>query len=562
MPKYFFFLLSVFLFSCSNSEETHPVQPEFKNAKYGAVVSAHPLATEVGMQVLENGGNAFDAAIALHMSLAVVYPRAGNIGGGGFMVYHTATGENGSLDFREKAPHLASRNMYLDSLGNPVKDKSRKGALSVGVPGSVAGMFAIHKKFATLRWDELLAPAIAQAQTGFPFTERDAGTLGRYQPDLQKFNAPDFYLISESWKKGDSLFAPQLAATLKLIAKNGKDGFYKGEIADKIVKTMQANGGLIDLQDLENYEAVWRDPIAFNFANYKIISMPPPSSGGIALAQLFYGFDKHRSFMMGLNSADYVHLNTELQRRVYADRAEYLGDADFVEIPVKKLLSNKYLDQRFLDINLSKATPSSEIKSGSVEIIESFETTHFNIIDRWGNAVSITTTLNGNFGSKLACADAGFLLNNEMDDFSIKLGVPNQYGLIGNEANAIAGNKRMLSSMSPTIVLKKDKAVLIVGTPGGSTIITTVYQTILNSLVYKLPAQMAVNAPKFHSQWLPDQIYYEAGKVDSLTLEKLRQKGHLLFETGKLGKMKLITVIGGNIEAAGDTAAGDFAEVR
>ena len=562
MRKYFFFLLSVFLFSCQNSEVTPPVKPEFKNAKYGAVVSAHPLATQVGMQVLENGGNAFDAAIAVHMSLAVVYPRAGNIGGGGFMVYHTAKGQNGSLDFREKAPHLASRDMYLDSLGNPVKDKSKKGALSVGVPGSVAGMFAIHKKFATLTWDELLAPAISQAQNGFSLTEREAGTLAYYQPDLQDYNEPGFYLLNESWKKGDTLFAPELVTTLTQISKNGKDGFYKGEVADKIVKTMTKNGGLIDHQDLENYEAVWRDAIEFDFADYQIISMPPPSSGGIALAQLFYGFDKHRGFMMDLNSADYVHLNTELQRRVYANRAEYLGDADFVEVPIKKLLSAEYLEQRFLDINLSKATPSSDIKSGSVEMIESFETTHFNIIDRWGNAVSITTTLNGNFGAKLACADAGFLLNNEMDDFSAKPGVPNQFGLVGNEANSIKGNKRMLSSMSPTIVLQNNKAVLLVGSPGGSTIITTVYQTILNSLVYKLPAQMAVNSPKFHSQWLPDQIYYEAGKVDSLTLEELRQKGHKLFETGKLGKMKLITVKAGFVEAAGDTAAGDFAEVK
>jgi len=562
MNKFFLFLFSFFLFFCQNPDISHPIEPEFKNATYGAVVSPHPLATAVGMEILEIGGNAFDAAIAVHMSLAVVYPRAGNIGGGGFMVYHTGSGESGSLDFREKASHLASRDMYLNDEGNPVKDISRKGGLSVGVPGSVAGMFAIHQKFSTLTWNELIEPAIAQAKNGFVLTEREASTLAWYQPDLAHYNDAGFYLLNESWKKGDTVFAPNLAATLSLISKNGKDGFYSGEVAHKIVKTMAENNGLIDHQDLESYEAIWRDVIEFNFDEYQVLSMAPPSSGGIALAQLFYGFEQFNGDTMALNSANYLHLNTELQRRVYADRAEFLGDADFVEVPIDKLLSEEYLQNRFTNIDMNKATPSAEIKNGSVEMIESFETTHLNIIDRWGNAVSISTTLNGNFGSKLACADAGFLLNNEMDDFSIKPGVPNQFGLVGNEANSIAANKRMLSSMSPTIVLKEGEAVLLVGTPGGSTIITTVYQTIINSLIYGLPAQEAVNATKFHSQWFPDQLYYEEDKVDSLTLEDLRQKGHKLFPVGKLGKMKLITVKDGFVEAAGDTAEGDFAEVR
>lgn len=558
MKRIFSFILFLILISCSSPEQETLSNSIFPNANYGAVVSAHPLATEVGMKILESGGNAFDAAIAVHMSLAVVYPRAGNIGGGGFMVYHTKNNINGSLDFREKAPLFSSRDMYLDSLGNPLMEESRIGALSVGVPGSVAGMAAIYEKFGSLEWEELIAPSIEQAEIGFALTKREAEVFNRYAIELLKYNGSDFYLVKEgTWKKGDLVKAPQLAKTLKLISENGKDGFYKGEVAEAFIKTMKENNGIINLQDLLDYDVKWRDPIKFDFKEYKVISMPLPSSGGIALAQLLYGIDKFQGDTLSLNSSAFIHLNTELERRVFADRAEYLGDEDFVEVPVDLLTDTAYLNTRFRGIDPNNATPSSAIKLGELKTTESLETTHLSIIDRWGNAVSITTTLNGNFGSKLACKEGGFLLNNEMDDFSIKPGVANQFGLIGNEANSIEANKRMLSSMTPTIVLKDDNPILVLGSPGGSRIITSVYQTILNTLIYDLPIQEAVNETKFHSQWLPDQIYYEEGRVDSLLLDSLKIMGHQVIGKSRLGKMKVIRVRKGILEAAGDTLRGD-----
>ena len=558
MTRFFAISFILLLFSCNPILENNEVSSLYDNAVHGAVVSAHPLATEVGMDILKSGGNAFDAAIATYMSLAVVYPRAGNIGGGGFMVFHTQNGETGSLDFREKAPKAAHPTMYLDENEIPIKGLSRYGALSVAVPGSVAGMEAIHKRFSSKKWEELLKPAINQAANGYRLTANEASIINRYYNDLLEQNGEDFYLIKNGKaKEGDSIYASKLATSLLAISQNGKNAFYQGSIAEDIVQSIQKKGGILSLNDLESYKVVWRDVIEIDFNGYTVLSMPPPSSGGIALAQLLYGFTFLNGKENAYNSSRFIHLNTELQRRVYADRAEFLGDPDFVVNPQKTLLNNKYLSSRFSSISSMKASPSIKINKGQVMQIESVETTHISVIDKWGNAVSITTTLNGNFGSKLACRKSAFLLNNQMDDFSIKPGYPNQFGLIGNEQNAIAGEKRMLSSMTPTIAIKDDKAVLIAGTPGGSTIITSVYQTILATLVYDLPAQESINLPKYHSQWLPDIIYYEENRSDSLLLDSLIQMGHKLDTKPRLGKMKVILALENHIDAAGDTLRGD-----
>jgi gamma-glutamyltranspeptidase/glutathione hydrolase len=549
--------LSLFL-GCLNSSPKKSEASLYANADYGAVVSANPLATQAGMKILKDGGNAFDAAIATFMSLAVVCPRAGNIGGGGFMVYYTEDGKAGSLDFREKAPNEAARDMYLDEDGNPIEGLSLEGALSVGVPGSVAGMEAIYNKFATLNWSKLLLPAISQAENGFTLSEQQAERINNYYDVLLAQNGEGFYLIKEGKaKEGDRIYAKKLSKSLQLIADQGKDAFYSGPIAEDLVATINSRGGIISMEDLEKYSVVWRDPIHIDFMDYIVISMPPPSSGGIALGQLLYGFDLHNGKQNAYNSSAFIHLNTELERRVYADRSDYLGDPDFVYNPSEMLLDTSYLQERFEKIYSHRATSSQEVKTGMVEEIESVETTHISVIDRWGNAVAITTTLNGNFGSKLATEKGGFLLNNEMDDFSIKPGYPNQFGLIGNEQNAIDAGKRMLSSMTPTIVIQDGRPVLIVGSPGGSTIITSVYQTILASLVYDYPSQEAINLPKYHSQWLPDVLYYEENRSDSLLLDSLAALGHKLDFKPALGKMKVIRVLNGMVDAAGDTLRSD-----
>lgn len=550
-------LIGFLIFGCNQTQKSNS-NPGVYSFKNGVVASANPLANIAGINILKAGGNAFDAAVAVNMALAVTYPRAGNIGGGGFMVYRTASGETGTLDFREKAPANAHRDMYLDAKGNVIDNLSRQGALSIGVPGAVAGMVAIHEKFGKQAWSALIKPAIDLANNGFVVSEWQAKTLNRFQDTFMKVNGNEIYLSKTGgWKVGDTLKSTNMAKTLELIALKKSDGFYKGPVAHDIVNTIQAHGGIITLNDLENYKPVWREAVTGSFMNYQVISMPPPSSGGIALIQLLKGFEMLKGDTLPHNAALYIHLLTELERRVYADRAEYLGDPDFYPVPAEKLLSTAYLQNRFSNINMHNATPSSAIKEGKVEVIESFETTHFEIVDRWGNAVSITTTLNGYFGSKLLAEKSGFMLNNEMDDFSVKPGIPNQFGLVGSEANKIEPNKRMLSSMTPTLVLKNDSLVLLTGTPGGATIITTVFQTILNSLVYDMDAQSAVNITREHSQWLPDQIYYETGKMPQIRQDSLKDMGHILFATPRLGKMKLILIEDGLMYGAGDTLRGD-----
>ena len=529
--KYLFSLFTFFLISCSNIP--------LDNQNKAMVVTAHKLASDIGLQVLKDGGNAFDAAIAVNYALAVVYPRAGNIAGGGFMVYRTSEGEIGSLDYRENAPLKSNTNMYLDDAMNVVENLSTLGAMAVAVPGTVAGMDAIHQKFASKSMIDLLSPSIKLAKKGFAINEAQAEKWDQYRDLFLKVNTDSIpYVKSDLWEKGDTFKLTELASTLELIALNGAKEFYEGEIANLIIDAV-ADQGVLSLSDLKSYEVVWRETVSFNYKEYTIHSMAPPSSGGIALAQLFKGIEKYDLDSIGLNSSEYIHLLTELERRVYADRSTHLGDPDFYNVPMDLLIDESYIQSRMGSIDKDNKTNSEDVKQGSVEFIESHETTHFSIVDSQQNAVSITTTLNGNFGSKLYVQGAGFLLNNEMDDFSIKSGVPNQFGLLGAEANAIEPEKRMLSSMSPTIIEKNGDLFMVIGTPGGATIITSVFQTALNVIEFNLPINEAVNSTKTHSQWLPDKIYYEKG-MDSTLIYNLQEKGHVLHEWNQIGKMAVI----------------------
>ncbi|BDD11521.1 gamma-glutamyltransferase (plasmid) [Fulvitalea axinellae] len=529
-------------------------------AKNGMVSTAHPVASRVGLDILKKGGNAFDAAVAVKFALAVVYPRAGNISGGGFLVYRTASGENGSLDFRERAPLSASRDMYLDKNGNVIKNLSLKGALAVGVPGTVDGMYELWSKKGKLPWKALIQPSVDLAQNGFELTKAEADKLNIYQDVLKEMNgAPNPYISpAGKWKKGDRIINKSLANTLTAVRDNGRAGFYEGKVADDLVNTIQKNGGILSHKDLREYKSIWRGTISADYRGYTIHSMPPPSSGGIALAQLFTGSEMMNLSDYKHNSPDAIHLMTELERRVYADRATHLGDPDFYDVPQAMLLDREYLRKRFSDIRMDKKTDSQRIKPGKVNRIESLETTHLSIVDKDGNAASITTSLNGNYGSKLMAKEGGYLLNNVMDDFSSKPGTPNQFGLVGAEANAIAPGKRMLSSMSPSIVEKDGKLFMVVGTPGGSTIITSVYQTILNIIDHGMSMREAVDAKKFHSQWLPDVIVMEEKSFSSETLDSLRKRGHKLKFASQLGRMDCVLVRpDGSLEGASDTNRSD-----
>lgn len=507
----------------------------------GMVVSASEEASQVGLNILKKGGNAIDAAVAVQFALAVVYPNAGNIGGGGFLVYRGDNGEVNTLDFREKAAFRASRDMYLDADGNPVVDKSLFGHLAAGVPGSVAGMVAAHQKYGKLKWAELLEPAVALAKRGFKVTARQAGELNRLKERFITHNPNGTALVKDGeWLEGDVLIQSELANTLEQIRDKGEAGFYDGPVADSILVEMKRGKGIISKDDLKSYKAVWRKPIVGDYKSFKVITMPPPSSGGIALIQLLKSVEPYPLKRWGLNADSTVQLMVEAERRVYADRATYLGDPDFYDVPQEQLLSDDYIKGRMAGFNWEHATPSSEINAGSLMMAEHEETTHFSIVDRDGNAVSVTTTLNGSYGSAVVVKGAGFLLNNEMDDFSVKPGSPNMYGLVGGEANAIMPAKRMLSSMTPTIIEKDGELFMIVGTPGGSTIITSVFQTVLNVIEFNKNMQAAVDAKKFHHQWLPDTVYVEKGALDSLTMLKLKAKGYPILERGAIGRVDAI----------------------
>ncbi|MDA0196525.1 MAG: gamma-glutamyltransferase [Bacteroidetes bacterium] len=553
-----YFLIYSFIVGCSTSIEDISSNVGVIGDS-AMVASAHPLASQVGVDIMRKGGNAFDAAVAVQFALAVVYPRAGNIGGGGFAVIRESNGNIASLDFREKAPSLASKDMYLDINGEVIQGKSTVGRLACGVPGTVDGMYRLHEKYGSMSMSELIQPSIFLADQGFILTADEAQNLNRFQEDFKANNSWAIPTIKETaWQEGDSIYYKELAVTLSLIRDMGRAGFYEGIIADQIVKDLRRGGGIMTMEDLANYESKWREPVVGQYRNHKIISMPPPSSGGVALIQLLRGSEKYSFDNWGHNTPKTMHAMIELERRVYADRATYLGDPDYYEVPQEMLLSDEYLEERFSDIALNKKTDSKAIKEGIEGAIESVETTHFSIVDPFGNAIAITTTLNNYFGNKVMVKGAGFFLNDEMDDFSLKPGVPNQFGLIGAEANAIAPNKRMLSSMTPTIVEKDGRLLMLTGTPGGATIITSVYQTILNVIDHGMTMQESVNAKRFHHQWLPDKVLFEEGGFDPKVISELTELGHNLELIDGLGRMDCILVMeDGKLEGASDITRGN-----
>jgi gamma-glutamyltranspeptidase / glutathione hydrolase len=525
----------------------------------GAVVCAHPLASKAGVAILKKGGNAIDAAIATQLALAVVYPGAGNIGGGGFMVARLKEGKLIALDYREKAPAAASRDMYLDKDGNPQMNLSQNGHLASGVPGTIAGLFACLK-YAKLPFKVLIEPAILLAEKGFVITENEANGLNASKASFLKYNTvTPVFVKNEKWKAGDTLVQKDLAGTLKRIRDLGQKGFYEGETAKLIIEEMLRGKGLLTYDDLKNYQAKERTALSFPYKGYSIVTMPLPSSGGIIINQTMKMIEGKDIAKMGFQSAGAVHLMVEAERRAYADRARFMGDADFVKVPVKKLTSAAYIEERMNDYDPAKAGSSQLTQPGNINP-ESEETTHLSIIDKDGNAVSITTTLNGGYGNKTVVGGAGFLLNNEMDDFSVKPGVPNMYGAVGAEANAIAPGKRMLSSMTPAIVLKNNKPYIVLGTPGGTTIPTSVYQTLVNMLEFNLDADDAVNKPKFHHQWQPDEIFVEKD-FPATVIEQLKAMGYKVDVRGTIGRTEVIKVLpGGKFEAVGDKRGDDTAE--
>jgi gamma-glutamyltranspeptidase/glutathione hydrolase len=526
--------------------------------KNGAVVSAHALASMIGVNILKQGGNAVDAAIATQLALAVVYPGAGNIGGGGFMVLHLKNSENISIDYREVAPAAASRDMYLDANGNPQMHLSQDGHLAAGVPGTIAGLFAAVK-YAKLPFKLLIQPAIDLAENGFAITESQAKSFNDTKEEFIKQNTTTPVFVKDGpWKAGDILVQKDLSNTLKRIRDNGAKGFYEGETARLIAAEMKSGHGIITEADLKNYQAKIREPLVFNYRGNTIVTMPLPSSGGVILAQMFkMGSFKNLSDMK-FETLESVQLMTEVERRSFADRAKFLGDPDFVKVPVKTLVSNNYLEKRMSDYVPGKAGNSKDTREGMINN-EKEETTHFDVLDKDGNAVSVTTTLNGSYGSRTVVSGAGFLLNNEMDDFSVKPGVANMYGAVGGDANAIAPGKRMLSSMTPTIVLKDHKPWIVVGTPGGTTIPTSVYQTLVDIIDFKMKPDDAVNKPKFHHQWLPDEIFIEKG-FDENVIAQLEKLGYKVTMRGEIGRTEVIMAMPDkSIQAVGDHRGDDAA---
>lgn len=533
----------------------HYSTPKSATFQHASVASAHPLASMIGAAMMQKGGNAFDAAIATQLALAVVFPEAGNIGGGGFMIARKSNGKTIALDFRETAPTQASRDMYLDKNGNPNMHLSQDGHLASGVPGTIAGIFAMYK-YAKLPFQQLIAPAIALAENGFVISAKEASLLNATRADFIQYNTrPTVFVKATPWKAGDTLVQKDLAKTLQRISKNGAKGFYEGETAQLISDEMKRGGGIISLADLKKYSAVQRTPLSFHFNNFTIIGMPPPSSGGIIVEQLMKMIANRPLLTDGFLSVKMVQLMVEAERRAFADRAAYMGDPDFWKVPLQTLTSNAYIAQRMANYDSTKPTPSAQIKEG--QIPEHEETTHISIMDGEGNMVSITTTLNGWYGSRTVVGGAGFFLNNEMDDFSVKPGVPNMFGAVGGEANAIQPEKRMLSSMTPTIVLQNEKPFMVCGTPGGTTIPTSVFQTLVDVLIFNMSAAEAIAAPKFHHQWLPDVIFVEP-KFPTETIQGLKAMGYTIQQRGPIGRTEIIKVLqSGEKQTAADTRGDD-----
>ena len=537
----------------------HPVW-----AKNGMVATQEKLASDIGLQILKDGGNAVDAGVAVGFALAVTLPRAGNIGGGGFMmIYDAKQGKTVALDYREKAPRSASRDMYLDSEGNAVSDLSRYHGLAVGVPGTVAGLLKALEEHGTMSREQVMAPAIALAEDGIEVTAGLSESLEALSDRLQKWPSTKkifFKADGSAYQPGERLKQPELARSLKLIATQGADGFYKGDTARKLVKAVNDAGGIMSLEDLANYEAIDRVPVKGDYRGYEIVSMPPPSSGGIHIIQILNILEGYPLKDYGQNSAQTIHLMAEAMQLAYADRAEYLGDSDFIDVPSSGLTSQAYADKLRGLIDPNKATPASTIKANNPLPYESDQTTHFSVVDKDGNAIANTYTLNFSYGTGLVADGTGILLNNEMDDFSAKPGVPNGYGLLGGEANAVEANKRPLSSMSPTLVFKDNKPYIVTGSPGGSRIITTVLQVISNVIDHDMNIAEATHAPRIHDQWLPDEIRIEkALNVD--TIKKLESMGHTVSPQATMGSTQSIMVTPDGVYGSSDPRIVDAAVV-
>lgn len=516
-----------------------------KGYKSGLALSSQPIANEVAKSVLDNGGNAIDAAVALGYALAVVHPVAGNLGGGGFAIIHTKDGVDVALDFRETAPLKASRDMYLDKKKNVIPDLSTISYLAAGVPGTVKGLNAMLEKYGTMSLSQILEPIIKLAEEGFILDDKQESSMSEARDKFLKFASSRKYFLKpdgSTYKSGDRFVQKDLAEVLKLISKNGSDGFYSGRVADLIEKDMRRNGGIITKKDLKNYQVKWRTPIRGTYRGYEIVSMPPPSSGGTHIIEILNVMENTSIYQLGFSSSKTIHIMAEAMRQAYADRSKFMGDPDFVKIPLQELTSKQYAKKIFDHIPKDRAIPSTQVRPGLDQIHEGENTTHYSVVYRWGNAVSVTYTINASYGSGAAIMGAGFLLNNEMDDFSIKPNTPNLYGLIGGEANSIQPNKRPLSSMSPTIVLKDGKLFMVVGSPGGSRIITTVLQVISNVIDHKMNIAQAVETPRFHMQWLPDEIRIEPFGMVNDVRENLERMGYRIHELPVMGDVNAILV--------------------
>lgn len=556
--KFLFLLLLAFTLNAENTifNSKAIVHPEV--GRNGMVVSQHYLATNAGHSILEEGGNAYDAAIAVAFALAVVLPRAGNIGGGGFMVmFDEASQESYSIDYRETAPEAATKDMFLNSDGSVNKKRATQGVLSIGVPGTVYGMWEVHKKFGSLPWSKLLAPAIELAEDGFLISPFMADALNKRYKKLGKYeNFKKIFYQNYPVQMHQRLKQPNLAETLKTISKNGVKGFYEGEIATMIDAYMRENGGLITKKDLKNYRPIWRDTLHGTFNEYEIVTMGPPSSGGVHIIQMLNILENYDLVTMGHNSPTYAALLTESMKYAYADRSKYLGDPDFFDVPVQSLISKEYAKNIYKKIKLNSITPSEKILPGSELKHESLDTTHFSVADTNGNFVSNTYTLNSGFGSGVIVDGTGVLMNNEMDDFVSAPGIPNQFGLVGGEANKIEPFKRPLSSMTPTIVLRDDKPIYATGSPGGSRIITTVLQFLLNTLVFKMEISDATVAPRIHHQWKPDVLMLETG-FDIQHADKIESFGQKIYLSGPGTALESIEKKGDFFYGFGDTRRPD-----